>query len=774
MKQRKVPIIVLLVLTILIAVSISISIYFGVIRSKVDDLYFEEAYVDNQEITNNASLYFESKINEQISVIRGVEVAHHNIANNDGIFDATYYETVIDHNEYIKSLEIFNNSGTILYSSLENENRLGINISNNALVSMIDDIHQLYIGSVVFNQTFNSLCLEVIYSGEDYSVFSLISVSYFQVYGEEFKDSFNGKEIMILDANGKFLYDSYNDHHLIQKRFNEFDSLIDSNNETYQATTVNNIESIVSYDHIDLIDGYIVIYESVDSSLSISTIMNGYYTIIMFIIIFIFVSLLVLMFYRFNLELILIISNFGIIGTGNFDEQLKDSAIKEFSILRHSFNDTSVKIKSLNDSLEYVAYHDQLTTLPSRNKAELDFKKLNSTSVAFIYFDIERFTLINENYGFDVGNEILKDVALLLESFTEYVYRIEGDEYLVMTQYKSFDEIELLISLIQEKVKKGFTVQAYKIFITFKVGVSTFPDLGTNFASLLQNSITPLHFYKKDQIVDYLMYDQELSEKYSRLSKVELLLNSTNISKEFLTVYQPIIDVKTEQIRGFEALSRWSNKELGVISPAEFIPILEKTRRIHIIDSKVLDDTLKLAKFIDKEYGVQLTASVNMSVHTIMRNDFIKMVDSALDRFDYDPSLLELEITESAFIEDFDALSSKMDYFKSKGVKFSEDDFGEAYSSLTYLTKLNIDTLKISRMFLSSILDSVESRILVQTIVGLSKSLGFSTIVEGVEDIETLNLFKKYGCDYVQGYYFYKPMKESALIRLFDTKKEEE
>jgi diguanylate cyclase (GGDEF)-like protein len=763
-----------MVSTILIAILISISVYFGVIRNRVDKLYFEEAYSDNQEITNSAKLYFESKINEQISVIKGVEVAHHNIENNDGVFDSLYYETVIDHNEYIEALEIFDNGGTILYSSLVDENRMGINISNYPLILQIEKEHELHIGSLVFNPTFNTLCLEVVYSGENYSVLALISVSYFQAYGEEFKNSFNDKEMMILDANGIFLYDSYNEEHLIQRRYNEFNSLIESDVRTYQAMTVNDKESIVSFDKINLIDGYIVIYETLDSSLSISTIMNSYYSIVTFTIVMVFILTFVVMFYRFNVELMLIITNFEIIGSGNFDEQLKDSRIKEFSVLRHSFNDTSVKIKSLTDSLEYIAYHDQLTTLPSRNKAEIDFKKLNSKNIAFIYFDIERFTLINENYGFEIGNEILKDVALLLESFSNNVYRVEGDEYLMMNQYDSFTEIQELIKIIQEKVKKGFIINSYRIFITFKIGVSTFPDLGLDFPTLLQNAFTPLHFYKKDQTVDYLMYDEVLSEKYNRLSKVELLLNNTNISKEFMTVYQPIIEVKTEKIRGFESLSRWSNKELGVISPAEFIPILEKTRRIHIIDSKVLCDAIKVSKFIEKEFSVKLTASVNMSVYTIMRDDFIEMVDGALDRFDYDPSLLELEITESAFIEDFTTVSSKMDYLKSKGVKFSEDDFGEAYSSLTYLTKLNIDTLKISRMFLSSILDSVESRVLVQTIVELSKSLGFYTIVEGVEDIETLNLFKKYGCDFVQGYLFYRPMKEDALIQLFDVEKEEE
>ena len=153
-----------------------------------------------------------------------------------------------------------------------------------------------------------------------------------------------------------------------------------------------------------------------------------------------------------------------------------------------------------------------------------------------------------------------------------------------------------------------------------------------------------------------------------------------------------------------------------------------------------------------------------------MKENFTTMIDDALEKFNYDPTLLELEITESSIIKDFEAVTKKMDYLKSKGVKFSEDDFGDGFSSLTYLTRLNIDTLKISRNFLLSILNNVKNRVLVQTIITLSKRLGFYTIVEGVEDQETYELFKDYGCDYVQGYLFYRPMEEQKLLELVKNK----
>jgi diguanylate cyclase (GGDEF)-like protein len=466
-----------------------------------------------------------------------------------------------------------------------------------------------------------------------------------------------------------------------------------------------------------------------------------------------------------------IISKFLSAKDKRFETVEKTSRFKEIDDITVHYNEMVTELDYYVERLHDIAYFDSLTKIPSKQKARDEFEELSKVFTVkhcMIYIDIHRFRIINDNYGYDFGDQSLMIIAKVLEKELPNVYRIEGDEFLAYIDMNEINDFEDFIAGIESKITYQLHTSGYPVDIKLKCGISQYQKDGTTFAELFKKSVIACESVQDIVTKNYGFYNEVLSDKYVRNSRIEMLIPSALKNKEFTTVYQPIIDIKTQKIRGFEALSRWKNEDFGVVNPDEFIPILEKRKEVYKLDSNVLLNAVKLVKFIQTEYGINLIASVNISVETIMRDDFIDMVTETLLKFNINPHLLELEITESTIIVDFNKITKKMDYLRGLGVKFSEDDFGDAYSSLTYLSRLKIDTLKISKNFLSTILTNVESKILIKTILDLSKNLGFFTIVEGVETKEVFELFKKYGCDYAQGYLFYKPMDEEKLIDILN------
>ncbi len=751
--------IVAVVLTLLL----SSAIFFSVFSPMIVELLKDEIGESNNQIAISAEDYLQAKMEEQFNAILGVEIAHHNLGK-DSISDA-YYEGVIEQSEFIEEIEILDENNIIQYSSIVNGNREGLNLSNHSLVNEVTNIHQMHIGSLKYNEDLDQLGLEVLYSSEDGSVLGWMSIEFFTRYGEEFSISFDEKEIMILDKNGIFLYDSKNDQHLIQNRFADFNQLVELEKEGIMD--IDGVRSIYTVEKMDFNDWRIVVYESTFSGLATSRVTVSYYSITVLFIVAVYIILFGLFGHAISREIKTLLRVFEDISKGKFGNVLNKTRYREFNELRRSFSTMSSNLKESQNKLEYMAFHDDITGLQTKRKAQVDFEAISKNGEwSFVYIDVDRFSVVNDTYGYKIGDEVLKLIGGFLKGSFNFVYRVEGDEFLAFHPRSFGKDLEEKIKLINKEINNFVRVGESGFSLSVKVGVSNYPEDGNEFFDLLQKSTIAVRELekKRDAVIRY--YQSEYSEKYERLSRVESMVPNAFASDEFSIVYQPIVNVSTKELRGFECLSRWNNDELGNVSPIEFIPILERTSKIHMLDERVLDNGVRLNRYLIDEFGWELVVSVNISVETIMRDDFIYKVEDVLEKYQHPARLLELEITESVFIEDFKAINQKMKYLRAVGVKFSEDDFGDAYSSLTYLSRLEIDTLKISRNFLSSLLTSVESRLLVGTILDLSKRMGLRTVVEGIEDEETLTIFDEFGCDYVQGYLFHKPMDDVALINL--------
>lgn len=769
MRNPRLKILHVLLIILVLSIVISFGVQHVIVNVVSKDLVISDTYQNNDSIALSSANYLDSRLQEEIATIIGVEVAHYTISGDANIFSDSYYTTLLEQNESILSIEIIDTEGMILYSSRENDNRTGISISNYELFEEATENHTIYTGNFDYNADSNKLVLEMLYTGEEVFVLGSISIDFFYSFGEDFKESFPGKEILIIDERGIFLFDSVNSYHLIQYRDNELNSIIENyEDQQHVIHEYNDVESILSIQTLDTIDWKIVIYEEVDSAFYLGSLMSNYYTYSILGIVILFTLTNVIVLFSFTREFRLMQDAYYSYGVGDFEKRMVLSRFKEIHSIRSSINEMGQKIQSITGELKYLAFHDSLTGLKSKNRAIEDFDTVRSINqhIALLYLDVNRFRVINENFGYDTGDECLIQIAVVLSEVFDYVYRVEGEEFLILFPYDSVSEIDMAFEQMNYKIEKGIIVDNTRFYISFKVGVSTSEHDGEEYATLYKKAIIAMQDVSVNWEHQIQFYDSSKEEYFNRRSRVEILLKSAFDHSEFTVVFQPILDVKTKEIRGFEVLSRWYNSELGVVHPSEFIPILEQNRMITQLDEEVIYKSMMINKYLSKEFSTKYVLSINISVVTLMKDNFIDVIDNALERFDYNPSQLELEITESSIIEDFDKVTEKMRYLKAKGVKFSEDDFGDGFSSLTYLTRLNIDTLKISRNFLSNILSSVKSRMLIQTILELSKRLGFYTIVEGVEDVKTFELFKEFGCDYVQGYLFYKPLTEEQLIQL--------
>ena len=250
------------------------------------------------------------------------------------------------------------------------------------------------------------------------------------------------------------------------------------------------------------------------------------------------------------------------------------------------------------------------------------------------------------------------------------------------------------------------------------------------------------------------------------LQDIENRLKVAVSNMDFFLNFQPQFNSVTQTLRGVEALIRWKNPDGKIVSPGIFIPLAEKTGSIIAIGDWVLDTAVKIFMEWKKKYDYDMILSVNISSIQYKRPDFVTKVMSTVNKYGLDPSKLELEITESVLIDDMKTVFEKMEELRDFGIRISIDDFGTGYSSLQYLKSLPADTLKLDKTFIDSAENDSSTKIIIETMIGMSKKLGFETVAEGVETKEQLEILENMGCDIIQGYYLGKPVSDEEIENL--------
>jgi len=435
----------------------------------------------------------------------------------------------------------------------------------------------------------------------------------------------------------------------------------------------------------------------------------------------------------------------------------------------------AIEQRLLHDKLAYQARHDALTGLPNRYMFEdwlrqaLAEARRQDWLVAVLFIDLDRFKQINDTLGHSVGDMLLKQVSRRFEKClrkSDSLARMGGDEFtLVLSELKEPQDALRVAHKLLTSLEAPFQVEAYELFLTASIGISVYPRDGRDAATLQRNADSAMYRAKNRGKNSFQFFTPDMGAAALERLEIENGLRRAVENSELQLYYQPQVEMNG-RIAGLEALLVWNHPKLGIIPPAQFIPVAEESGMIVPIGAWVLGEACRQNAAWQNSGYQPLKVAVNVSPMQFARADFVETVAQALARGGLDPALLELELTESVVMRDIEESGRQMDRLRALGVSISIDDFGTGYSSLSYLRRLPIDTLKIDQSFLKELETDSNTMPLVQAIVALAHGLGLCVVAEGVETEKQLEVLRAVGCDKVQGFLLGGPLPVPEIERL--------
>jgi len=432
--------------------------------------------------------------------------------------------------------------------------------------------------------------------------------------------------------------------------------------------------------------------------------------------------------------------------------------------------------------LIHTATHDPLTNLVNRLllydrlAQELARARRHNRKIALINIDLDRFKRVNDTLGHFTGDQLLQEVTKRLLGCVrenDTVARLGGDEFTIILTNLSSSGVAADIALeIINSIRKAIYIQGHELFVGASIGISLYPDDSDKKDILIRYADAAMYHAKDKGRGNFQFFSEKINQRNQKRSKLESSLRRAIKNEEFELYYQPQIDIFSQQIIGSEALIRWNDPENGQISPLDFIPIAEENGLILEIGRWAFQRTCKhLRHCIDSGIKV-IRVAVNLSAVQFRDDGLIEMITTALEQENISHEWIELEITESAIMENADNAVSILEKLSAIGIRISIDDFGTGYSSLAYLKKFPIDKLKIDREFIKDLPDNNDDIVLTTTMINLATSMGIDVLAEGAETQEQIDFLRNKKCQYVQGYYYSKPLPEKEFIKFISLAEE--
>lgn len=424
--------------------------------------------------------------------------------------------------------------------------------------------------------------------------------------------------------------------------------------------------------------------------------------------------------------------------------------------------------RRIENRLERMALYDTLTGLPNRMKMQSHLEqsiqeaKATGKSVVVAGIDIDNFKNVNDFFGHQLGDRLLQAAAGRLRADLEpgdILGRVGGDDFLICVPTENVEAtMERLRARVQEAFDRTFIINDFELYSTASVGFTSFPDHGSDVGTLLKNAEAATYFAKEAGRNTYAVYSARVTDRRTHRVSLETDLRRGLERNEFLVHYQPRLEAASGCLRGMEALIRWEHPEAGLVPPSRFIPVAEESGLIVPIGLWVLEAACRQTRrWIDAGFG-ELKLAVNLSVRQFKDAGLVGKIQNVLIRTGLPADHLELEITESGLMNDIERGMEVLAELKNIGCTVAIDDFGTGYSSLSYLKRLPIDVLKIDRSFVMGLPQERSDLSIVTAVVGMARSLGLSTVAEGVESNEQLKTLVGIGCDEVQGYLLSRPL----------------
>jgi diguanylate cyclase (GGDEF)-like protein len=463
-------------------------------------------------------------------------------------------------------------------------------------------------------------------------------------------------------------------------------------------------------------------------------------------------------------------------------KQLVDQVNKQAGELREERNilheEMEKRIKA-EERLIHEALHDPLTNLPNRrllvNRLEHAIqwnKRHPDDKFALLYLDFDRFKIINDSLGHNVGDQLLIEMARRLRASVravDTIARLGGDEFAILLEaFKSADEILTIVKRIQLNLSPPFEAGENSIVMTASLGIVMDLFQYANQEDIMRDADIAMYSAKVSGRNRFKVFDTSMRAEAEKVLKLENSLRKALENGEFRIYYQPIFSLKQQQITGFEALLRWEHPKKGLLHPADFINSAEESGLIVPIGQWVLREACRQMKQWQTQFSMEppLSISVNLSSRQFAQPDLAEQIAAILEETDLPGASLRLELTERTLIEDIETAAAKIEYLQALGIEVEIDDFGTGYSSLGYLRRLPVNNLKIDRSFISTLGVNKSGIPIIRAIIAMASSLDMKVIAEGIETQEQMNNLIKLNCDYGQGFLLNKPGDSQAAQAL--------
>jgi len=448
------------------------------------------------------------------------------------------------------------------------------------------------------------------------------------------------------------------------------------------------------------------------------------------------------------------------------------------SIINDITNEVTAKEKMIRN-----AYYDLLTNIPNRTllmdklKAFISHDQADNIYAGLLFLDIDDFKKVNDTYGHDVGDGLLKLVVERIENIVqskEVFARVSGNQFVILVPSLDKNEkdsqkaILNYIAILQEHFSTPLNLVGEEYHLRFSTGIVIFKNKDTSAFDILKRAETAMYKAKKNAKGTSIFYESEMSDYIKEQLLLENNIHNAMQNNELSIHYQPQMDVATGKIIGAEALIRWEHPTLGFVSPGKFIPIIEESGIIIKLEEWIFDRVLSEVKILEKEKnGFTLNhIAINVSTIHFMQPHFVEQLILLVNKHNVNPEWIELEITESGVMRNIDDAINKINELKRFGFTFSIDDFGTGYSSLAYLKKLPVDVIKIDQSFIMHMCQDKGDAMIVESVVAIGQKFNLKVLAEGVEDSETLEYLKTIECDVYQGYYGYRPMPFQEFLEI--------
>lgn len=470
--------------------------------------------------------------------------------------------------------------------------------------------------------------------------------------------------------------------------------------------------------------------------------------------------------------------------------QVQAALAQAHELLEHRVVERTAELAQANSQLQeevferiraeqriwHIAHHDALTGLPNRALLHDRLDQVlaqagrNGHRVAVMFLDLDRFKSINDTLGHDVGDELLKSVALRLQEVVraaDTVSRLGGDEFvIVLPDVHSPEDAQRVAEKVVDVLAPAVAIHGHELRATPSIGISLFPDDGNDAYTLMKNADTAMYHAKSEGRNNYQFFAARMNERATHFFNLEQRLRVAIDEQQFSLHYQPVIDHRTRAVCGFEALLRWHDPVHGMVSPADFIPVAEEAGLIIPLGEWVLAEAMRQNREWQQAGLPFLPIAVNLSPRQFRHRGLVESVRNALRDSGQPAHLLEIEITESALMHDTQEATEKLRELEAMGVRIAIDDFGTGYSSLSHLRRFPVHKLKIDQSFVRDLCSSKDDESIVAAILSLAHNLGLESVAEGVETEAQLELLVRHRCSRFQGYLFSKPLPATDVPAL--------